>query len=119
MMDDAELLRRFTRGQVPAHELAVAGVDVDLHEDHAVVQTSNACMIVPGITDVATGFLTHRYDDHALREWAIVLLAASSCIDLATLESGSTGEILLQALWDITAGKGLSERDWNVIDSIA
>jgi hypothetical protein len=117
-METPELLLRFTRGQLPLGALSAAGIQVEVRSDQAIVHAPNSCMIVPELTDVAAGFLNHRFTEH-LREWATVLLAASSCIDLASLESGPTGELLLQALWDISAGKDLPECDWNVIAMLA
>lgn len=70
--------------------------------------------VSPG--DIAVGLLAHLHDPAQLREWAFLLLA----FDFVAWDSGGAeGEIGLDALWDASFGKPLTDDQLSVLKLLA
>lgn len=63
--------------------------------------------VMPSIDDVASGFLVHLADADRLREWTAILLGADF-IDLVALESDPDGRVILEGMWDVSAGAAVA-----------
>jgi hypothetical protein len=102
----------FVRGDANWSVLAELGVQIEL-EDSGVRLHEPAGLpaVVPGIADVAAGFVRSlELGGQEQREWARVLLAANF-IDLFALENDPNGDALLEAIWSASQGDEVDEGD--------
>ena len=104
----AKALMTFVRGGTEAY-LREAGIEVTFQEDGSIRVDIPAS--VPGVTpserDIVLGFARATAEGH-LRVWASLMLATSN-IELDAIADNPHEEILLNALWDASAGRALSE----------
>ncbi len=109
----AEIILEIVRGVRPPEDLRLAGIEVrqsktepgqtvyEIANPHEVVAVASA-------VDVALGLLRYVDDRAALQQWASMLEAGSSFLDL-NLEDHPLGESLLDALLRASFGEPLPE----------
>lgn len=102
-------IKQVIRGEKPWINLRVAGVKIAFDNDECKVEGTGNVVVVPSVFDICSGLLRFRNDPVALKQWAAVLLAASSVIDLRELESDPIGNTLLEAIWDASAGAPIKQ----------
>jgi len=111
------LVLGFVRGAVPWRELQRVGLSISFMDDGCECDGAGSVVAKPSLSDVSVGFTRLRGESAvALRNWACVMLAASSVIDLCELETHTEGERVLAALWDASAGVTLES---NALATIA
>ena len=104
MLSAQRLILEVVRGQRGWDELESVGITVRLREDDAVIENPHGHMAVAEPKDVAEGLLNHATDVEELRSWAALLLASAPFVQL-NLEGHAYGEVLLEGLWDASAGE--------------
>jgi hypothetical protein len=110
----------FVRGEANLSALQGEHLRVQVTPSGVSVEYRGQEDVVPELTDIATGFrkLLQR-DRHERGSWAQVLLAGAAFLDLAALESGVHGQILLDALWDVADGQEVGEEARRVISQLS
>ena len=94
------------QGELPISALMEAGVVFEIVEDQPggdrriKLQLKAPLHLGLRPVDIARGLLVYKNRTEALREWATFLLSDLEFMDLASLESWSEGDELLNALWD-------------------
>lgn len=104
MQNSQGLILEAVRGRRTWDELESIGITVSFLEADAVIENPHGHVAVAEPKDVAEGFLNHATDAEQLREWAAILLAGASFVQL-NLEGHTYGEVLLEGLWDASAGE--------------
>jgi hypothetical protein len=105
----ANVIRQVVRGGQPRINLRSVGISVTHYDE--VWEISNPKNVVLQATpqDIAAGFVKFRGDNFNLQEWAGLIMAASSFLDLRLLDVHPAGEALLNALWDAAFTGACSE----------
>jgi len=95
-----EKVLQFVRGELPWGSLKGVGINILLQDGKCEIENSEKLSVKIRASDIARGLLKLYSNSQALKEWATVLLSASSFIDFPGLENETGGDILLSALWD-------------------
>jgi hypothetical protein len=98
----------FIRGERPWRDLEPLGLRIAFSDDRCEIQGSTS-VVTPTIKDLARGLLNHISDPVHLRQWAAVVLAGSEFIDLKQIERDPQGELIIDALWEASAGDPVPE----------
>jgi hypothetical protein len=94
----------FIRGDRPLSDLARHGLSMSVTSQFFEIDAPHGVEpVLPGIDDVANGFLVHLGEPEQLREWAAVILGAEF-IDLIALECDPSGKAIIEGMWDVSAG---------------
>ncbi len=113
------VIRAFVRGDGSWRDLEPLGIRVTFSDDGCEVE-GHAPITAPTIGDIARGLLSLvRGPKSELQQWAAVLLAGSSFIDLSQLERQPQWDLLLSALWDASAGDPVPEQAIWVAETLA
>lgn len=104
-----DLIRQVVRGDRGLDALTQIGVEFEFSGAGVELRYSGPAVAHPDASDIAAGFLKHEFDQDALKTWAMVVLAGSAFIDLASLEGTSVGHALLDGLWDAAQSGELSQ----------
>jgi len=108
-METTNQIIRVVRGQTHWSSLQHLGFNIRREPDRWIMPSVLKELVVPRISDVAAGILSLRSKPDELREWASFVLAASSLISLEKINETNLGKKVLEALWDLSFGKDVSE----------
>ena len=108
-METTNQIIRVVRGQTHWSSLQHLGFNIRREPDRWIMPPVLKELVVPRISDVAAGILSLRSNPEELREWASFVLAASSLISLEKMDETNLGKKVLEALWDLSFGKDVSE----------
>jgi hypothetical protein len=105
MTEASDLILAFVRGERSWKSLEKAGVNIEIRDDGYEIDNPWQLSVEAHPRDVAQGLLVYRRMPDQLQQWAGIILAGSSFVDLSK-EFGTTpaGDILLNALWDAAFG---------------
>jgi hypothetical protein len=106
------------RGERHWTDLRKLGIAIELEGPSCTWSDPHGLTVHPGVEDIAQGFLAHRGDPRALREWAFVLEAAGS-VDLDQVERHPAGESVLEALWGASFGETVSDQVMKDLEELA
>lgn len=117
---EQEVILGFVLGRRNWRDLEQVGVTVSFMDDGCDCDGKGTIVVAPSPQDIAVGLLRKvKEPASALQRWACVLLAASAVIDLARLEEAPSGNQLLEALWNASAGKPIDEASLRLAESLA
>jgi hypothetical protein len=102
--DDMNLIRAIVRGERDWADLSELGIAILPIEGGFEILNNDQVRGTASTSDVATGMVRLSTEPSRLHDWASILLAGSSFVDL-DLESDADGDALLQTLWDLSFGK--------------
>lgn len=102
--DNTNLIRAIVRGERDWTDLSGLGIAILPIEGGFEILNNDQVRGTVDASDVAAGMVQLSTNPSRLRDWASVLLAGSSFVDL-DLESHADGDALLQTLWDLSFGK--------------
>jgi hypothetical protein len=115
---NSEIGLEIIRGDRPASDVTRLGVTVSLSRLFFELDAPRGVeAVTPSIDDVASGFLAHLGEGETLREWAAVILGAEF-IDLIALESDPDGEVIIEGMWDVSAGGPVAPSVMRAIASV-
>lgn len=111
-----DVLREIVRGDAEIDRLSDLGSTLVSKPDFHLWEPPATDSFQPSKEDVATGLMTYwvRGGDEA-RLWAKVMLSASNSIDLALLEQTGSGQVLLDAIWQMSGGEDLDDETIDVV----
>ena len=104
MSEAEQLILDFGRGRRDADALSAAGIVIEQSDAGTVIENPARHVVTAHPADVAEGLLRLASDPIRLPHWATVLLAGSSFVHL-DLDDAGYGEVLLEGLWDLSAGE--------------
>lgn len=104
--EDKELIQQVVRGERPWTDLASIGIDVQFEGNRCLIANPRGIVATADVHDVAAGLLAHQHDPHELQEWAYILEASSTFLDL-DVEQHPSGDALLDAVWRASFGEPL------------
>jgi hypothetical protein len=117
-MDTTDLGLEIVRGDRPLSDVSRLGVSVSVTPLYFELDERPGLEhILPGVDDVATGFLAHLETESMLREWATVLVG-TRFIDLSLLEEDPDGAVIAEGLWDVSAGGPLAPSVLRAVASV-
>jgi hypothetical protein len=96
------------RGRSDWEELESIGISVNFRGGDVVIENPRGHVAIAEPKDVAEGFINHLGDEGGLRRWAALLIASAPFVQL-NLEGHAYGEVLLEGLWDVSAGEPVRE----------
>lgn len=107
------LVRPVVRGE--AHWDALKALGIEFRQVGRRFEVSNPAGVVAdaSVDEIAAGMVRYAGDGEALCAWATLVLVGSSFLDLADLDHHPAGQVLLNALWDVSFG---GELDQGVLD---
>ena len=97
------------RGEAPWQSLTSCGIDVRHEASEWEIRTILDDPVKAAPEDIATGLVNFSFRANELIEWASFLLASGSLISLERLQQSAEGDRLLEALWDVSAGKPVDD----------
>jgi hypothetical protein len=118
-MDSKTVIRDVLRGSRHWQELELVGIKVAIDKSGCKVEGLGTDSFVATVADIASGFVRYQSEPGNLRAWASVVLTASAVIDLRILEYHPKGVIILNALWDASAGKDLTKETFDELRELA
>lgn len=110
---DSDVILEVVRGERPWRELATVGIRITFDGNATHAENQRKVVAVARPADVAKGLIAHEANPLELQEWARVMLAGVSFLDL-DLEDQPDGDILLDALWNARFGRMVSDRAYQV-----
>jgi hypothetical protein len=102
------LIKECVRGLRPWASLEGVGITIDRSKGSEVYSNLSGQRVAVFPEDLAEGLIRLSGDLARLREWADILLGASTVVELR-LEGHPYGEALLEALWELSAGEPIRE----------
>jgi hypothetical protein len=117
-LNGERLIRAVVRGEKGWHDLSSLGIAILPLDNGFEVLNNDQMRGVATASDVAAGIVHFSNDGETLREWASILLAAASFVDL-NLKTHPRGEELLDTLWDLSFGEPLSRGALSLASQIA
>lgn len=115
-VEDREVLLQVVRGQRPWTDLRKIGIDISVKGNRCTFHSPRPIAATADVHDLAKGFIAHRNNALALREWAFVVEAADMDLDV---ENHPAGETVLHALWDASFGNPISDEAQRTIEQLA
>jgi hypothetical protein len=116
--EDQEIVRRMVRGEIPWTQLKVIGISIDLEDGRCKIENPKGIVAKADVHDLAKGLLSYLHHPGKLREWAYLMEAGSTFLDL-DVEDHPSGEPLMQALWKASFGEPISEDDKKMAQQLA
>ena len=108
-MESSNEIMRVVRGQAHWSSLQHLGFNIRREPNRWIMPPVLKDLVMPKISDVATGILSLQFKPDELVEWASFVLAASSLINLETIGETPVGKKILEALWDLSFAKDITE----------
>ena len=108
MTDDQETIRQMVRGEIPWTQLKAIGISIDLEGNRCKIENPRGIVAKADVHDLAKGLLAYLNNPVELRQWAYLLEASSTFLDL-DVEDHPAGEQMLRALWKASFGESISE----------
>ena len=118
MTDDQETIRQMVRGEIPWTQLKAIGISIDLEGNRCAIDNPRGIVAKADVHDLAKGLLSYLNNPAELRQWAYLLEAGSTFLDL-DVEGHPSGEQMLQALWKASFGESISEDDKKMAEQLA
>jgi hypothetical protein len=115
-----DTILQVVRGERPWTDLRAIGIDIDVwlestgYRSH--FENPQQHEATANVHDLAQGFITHRHDPCALREWAFVMETVDVDLDA---EQHPAGDRMLEALWDASFGNPIGAEVWQTIEELA
>jgi hypothetical protein len=110
-LDPGPTIMSFVRGELGWQLLEPLGVRIRFSDDGCDVEGGAGTVVAPSMADVGRGLIANLgKSPRHVQQWAAVLLAGSSFVDLSSLERDSDGEALLEGLWEASARNPLDDR---------
>lgn len=106
---ESKTLRDIVRGDRAWSELVDIGIAVRINGDKIEIANPRQLSISVGADDLARGILSYKHDPVKIREWAVMILADAISCDLR-LKDDADEQALLAVIWDLSFGKGLSDK---------
>ncbi len=100
--NEAEMLREIVRGERPLTDLTMLGLEIESRHTGRVLRTNYPISAKMDIQDVARGFLFYKDDREKLRDWAFLVEAVDSDLNLS---ENTAGELIGDALWKACFGE--------------
>lgn len=116
---DQQVVLDFVQGRRSWRDLEFVGVTVSFMDDGCDCDGQGTIVVAPSAPDIALGLLQKmREPAPALQRWASVVLAASAVIDLKHLGEVPDGELLLEAVWEASAGQPIDDASVKFAESL-
>lgn len=104
---ESQTLKGVVRGERAWSELADIGITVRASGDAIEVRNPRQLSVAVDAKDLSAGILRYKHDPVKVREWATLVLADAISCELRLKEEGEE-QALLDVMWDLSFGKGLS-----------
>jgi hypothetical protein len=118
LAEDQEIIRQMVRGEIPWTQLKVIGISVALEDGRCHIENPKGIVAKADVHDLAKGLLSYLQHPGKLREWAYLMEAGSTILDL-DVEDHPAGEPLMQALWKASFGEPISEDEKKMAEQLA
>jgi hypothetical protein len=96
MTDDQETIRQMVRGEIPWTQLKAIGISIVLEGNRCKIENPRGIVARANVHDLAKGLLAYLNNPVELRQWAYLLEASSTFLDL-DVEDHPAGEQMLRA----------------------
>jgi hypothetical protein len=108
-----ESIRQVVRGERPWTDLRALGLK--LFPDEGRAEDIPPVGVTVDVHDLAKGFLTHRNDPRALKQWAFVMEALPTDFQA---EEHPAGEAVLDLLWAASFGDPIGEEGVRLLEKL-
>lgn len=109
-----DLILAFVRGEESWGVLEKAGIFIEIKNDGYEIANPWQLIAKIHLRDMAQGLLAYHLASERMQQWASIILAGSSFLDLEEFELSPEGDVLLNALWDAAFGEEVSQEAVNV-----
>lgn len=114
--DEQLVMRQVIRGERPWTDLQSVGIGIRLETGRCVLENPPHITAPASIADLARGFLAHRHDPRALREWAFVVEAIDASVDV---ENHPHGDLVMRTVWDASFGNPVDASVVQIMEQLA